>query len=780
MSAEAAVSSSSTTRDGDRLLTEKHQKELDALERKLQRIKYNSEETAKELFDSVNRGRRLAQVLGFNDVYDAQVTIDSADYDITFRECYDRLQTSDAQLTVEKQEVEILKLKLRKLQEQNDQLQARLERQAVEKSVKSTEAGLREELKQLRAQYDALKDVKERAAERYKADFKKWREFNKWLFAEEDEQLEHRNESGITREEKKKRDIASILRRKQKMVEIGPDLARFEGGYEGFGDSTTPRAPPPLGGTDMEDDKENDGTPLPPQKKHRVSTTPNTGYLTSHSAMKDDRHRRATTVTPTPARNSLLKTVTNIAAPSSSPTVFLDPALVTKTAQPSSSRVPLAFKPIPNTIQIKEEPSSTPSPLNCPKQSLPLQRSVFGKSQMCGSSDTEDDSQAVYLQATDGLSGKNRMFKVPAPPPPTNPLKASPNLHKDDNRPSSETEDDSQVPVSGKATHPSMPFRLPFAPASSTVETRTKTTLSLAQPMQMSGPSLDSDREYDRPLKVRRLSGDDFGAPVASSSRLQQRFVPRASWPEASRQSSNLRLGDISSTNSSKGKHRAEGMQSEVMTPVMTRTSGQKRIEDYSVFKGRGRYGQAAVDGNQPGDLSINAQYVINPAQNGGLDYQYDQVVRNRDERRKLDAGDCECCREYYEGIGPLPTRLQQPLWRSPPSTPAKPCPRHHHQENESRRGLEPHSRNVNDPRQPDSGQSSSRRQSDIDSHKKAISRHRHAWARPKTPPGYWNIGFPSTQEAGDINEKAKQMHKRKKDQVDKEAGSETGRYHRR
>jgi len=49
---------------------------------------------------------------------------------------------------------------------------------------------------------------------------------------------------------------------------------------------------------------------------------------------------------------------------------------------------------------------------------------------------------------------------------------------------------------------------------------------------------------------------------------------------------------------------------------------------------------------SRPGDTTINAQYTIDPNQNGGLDYQYDLVVRNRDERRRLDAGDCECCRE--------------------------------------------------------------------------------------------------------------------------------------
>ena len=71
--------------------------------------------------------------------------------------------------------------------------------------------------------------MKERAAERYKVDFKKWRAFNDWLFTEDADHRKYRNESGITPDEKKRRDMASIMRKKQKLIEIGPDLARFEG-----------------------------------------------------------------------------------------------------------------------------------------------------------------------------------------------------------------------------------------------------------------------------------------------------------------------------------------------------------------------------------------------------------------------------------------------------------------------------------------------------------------------------------------------------------------------
>ena len=49
--------------------------------------------------------------------------------------------------------------------------------------------------------------------------------------------------------------------------------------------------------------------------------------------------------------------------------------------------------------------------------------------------------------------------------------------------------------------------------------------------------------------------------------------------------------------------------------------------------------------------------------------------------------------------------------------------------------------------------------------------------ARANTPPGYWNIGFPDTQEVGDINEKAEAMHRKKREEVEREVGSGGGKY---
>ena len=114
-------------RERDKLLSDIHLKEVAILEKKLQKVKSNCEETAKQLFDAVDRGRKLAQSLGFNDVYDAQFVIDSADHDISFRECYDRLHKQDDQLSAGKKEIATLERKLYNSEEKVKELQTQLE-----------------------------------------------------------------------------------------------------------------------------------------------------------------------------------------------------------------------------------------------------------------------------------------------------------------------------------------------------------------------------------------------------------------------------------------------------------------------------------------------------------------------------------------------------------------------------------------------------------------------------------------------------------------------------
>ncbi|KAF9239649.1 DNA repair protein endonuclease SAE2/CtIP C-terminus-domain-containing protein [Melanogaster broomeanus] len=160
--------------------------------------------------------------------------------------------------------------------------------------------------------------------------------------------------------------------------------------------------------------------------------------------------------------------------------------------------------------------------------------------------------------------------------------------------------------------------------------------------------------------------------------------------------------------------------------------------------KTRGRYAQVPA-GMDP----INSRFSIRKDRNDGVNHQYDAVVRNREERKHMLGEDCECCREYYRAVGPLPAS-RQPLWRSP----KRKTPYGHHLSNNDKENAD-----------------------EVVEHMQRISRHRHHWHRAKTPPGYWDIGFPDTQEASDINRRAAEMHKRKLINVEVEARNTNGRY---
>jgi hypothetical protein len=103
--------------------------------------------------------------------------------------------------------------------------------------------------------------------------------------------------------------------------------------------------------------------------------------------------------------------------------------------------------------------------------------------------------------------------------------------------------------------------RSPAFASSTGEDVHRKTHLPLAVTMSNREPN----RESSRPTKVRRLSGDDESLPNEG----------------------------VTSGKKDKGKSRE--VQSEFATPVTTRTNDQKKhIEDYSAFKGRGRYGNGA------------------------------------------------------------------------------------------------------------------------------------------------------------------------------------------
>ncbi|KAF9026210.1 hypothetical protein BDZ89DRAFT_1016326 [Hymenopellis radicata] len=228
-----------------------------------------------------------------------------------------------------------------------------------------------------------------------------------------------------------------------------------------------------------------------------------------------------------------------------------------------------------------------------------------------------------------------------------------------------------------------------------TKKRRVSEELPAREPLRLStGFSTSPRRTKTRPLAVKNEPVDDFS--LASSSASTSKAKPKPKIPEGI---------------------------------------------DYSKYKGRGRYSNiGATPQHDAHNTTINATFAIDPSRNDGLDYAYEEVVRGKEKRRNLHGGDCECCRDYYEGVGPLPPRQGMPLWKSPePNKKASP---------------------VTTPRR---------------ERKKGISRHRHQWAQGGTPPDYWNIGFPDTQEVESINERARDMREKRWDEVGKD-----GRYVRK
>jgi hypothetical protein len=118
--------SSAHLRERDKLLEAKHQKELAFVERKVERLRWSNDDTLKQLFDARTRGDKLARSLGFNDIHEAQVAIDTAHHEtpLTFKECLARVDALQVDLVRERAQHETLREYLRLVEEERDQEKA--------------------------------------------------------------------------------------------------------------------------------------------------------------------------------------------------------------------------------------------------------------------------------------------------------------------------------------------------------------------------------------------------------------------------------------------------------------------------------------------------------------------------------------------------------------------------------------------------------------------------------------------------------------------------------
>lgn len=106
---------------GDKLMLE-----MAAMERKLEKLKRSNGDTLKQLADAQSRGRRLANSLGFHDIYEAQVMVDNADVEIPFIDCIEKIELLEKGVAKEKNENERLKEALGNAEDERDALRLRL------------------------------------------------------------------------------------------------------------------------------------------------------------------------------------------------------------------------------------------------------------------------------------------------------------------------------------------------------------------------------------------------------------------------------------------------------------------------------------------------------------------------------------------------------------------------------------------------------------------------------------------------------------------------------
>ncbi|KAJ7629885.1 hypothetical protein B0H17DRAFT_1109384 [Mycena rosella] len=692
MQADATHSANLTIRDNE--------KEIARLEAKFSAAKRTVDQLNTKLSNSEKEGVRLANSLGFETVSMAQSFIDLADNATPYRELVEAHENA--------------RIKLQELKIERDGLRAYMnasERSNSTHHLPSNSAGatqkqlddLQRRFGDLERRYDQLKDVKERSDVRHAVDYRKMKALKDFLRSDAiqrlEDQLKH-DYATISQPERTRRKAEIAAIKERKMAEF--DLAE----QDGIGGSSNG----PLSFNEAHStptlslkDKENQQTPVPETRKRPLSIQP---FSLAGS--------------PMPQSNPKLRST--------------DPPSL-NTISTASPRLPLNSYSINTEVPVHQQLSSPAAD--------------DGAILVPNSSQTEDDPS----QGRFSVLSHPRFFLKPSTVRPTPDLRP-PSTQKDCKR----VYANSSITVLRSNRHEAL-----ITPSASTPKPKARPAAVAPRPASVqlvderskskprhSDTSINSSTwandTDERPRKMRRISSPgpvasciSMGEPGASAA--TPLYVGSGNTPRSRRDR------DMSASTGAEF-----AVKTETSTPVANaRASSSKQLADYSAYKGRGRYATDRGGGN----TTINAAFAIDPARNGGMDFQYDEVVRGREDRRHMEAGDCECCRDYYAAIGPMPDRLQAPLWRTPPNSPggSKPCLRNN-------------------------GASSA--SAEITSHKQAISRHRHQWARASTPPSYWSIGFPTTQEANDINEKARLMHQEKKRNVREEADRDGGRYKKR
>lgn len=689
----------------------------------MERAKRTIDDLSASIYALQKQGTKLANSLGFETVHAAQAFIDIANDPTPYKQLAERLER--LQLDHRNTSAEIQELKM-----ERDALRANLSASgrssilftgsATHDSASTSAGAVHKQLKELQRRYadlerryDEMRVVKERSDAKYKADYSKFKALVAFFRSEEVQAIEAQLKQDyptLSNTERKRRRAEVAIMKEAKVAALMTDEQNGGLGILNFSLR----------------DKENQQTHIieTPAGK-RQSSIP----IGSPSSTPQSSQRLQSAVNAAAAPSSLKPMVVSPLLANPRSPLQSHPLNHTKTAgwQVVASNDALIL--VPSSSQTEEDSSQDPSPSIAP-EIIPISGPARSPAQnlRLHSANTEEDSQDVPLTQQE----KRKPLATVA---------STPKLRL--------------VDPLAKFLGPSSLFQI--ADKRSGSKPRHSDTIIISS---SSAPAEDIN---ERPRKIRRVSSPGLivshipmGEPGTSAA--TPLYVGSSETPGKIYKNVNGSTGrktDSTSKSEGKGKERQVTVKpkSSTSTPTNARASSSKQLADYSSYKGRGRYANVGTSGN----TAINASFAIDPTRNGGKDFQYDEVVRGRTDRRIMDAGDCECCRDYYAAIGPMPNRLQPPLWRTPPSSPGggRPCLRN------------------------DAG-SARTESAEIASHKQAISRHRHQWARGNTPPSYWSIGFPTTQEAQDINDKAQLMHQEKKRDIQEEAEKGGGRYKKR
>lgn len=113
--------------------------EVSALQKRIERLKLSNDDTVKQLSETTSRWKRLAKSLGFDDVHEAQVAVDTADYDVCYKECFERVHKLEENAKSDRAALE----KLRHVEEDNEALKMKLQLLEEENRVMKTKLALK-------------------------------------------------------------------------------------------------------------------------------------------------------------------------------------------------------------------------------------------------------------------------------------------------------------------------------------------------------------------------------------------------------------------------------------------------------------------------------------------------------------------------------------------------------------------------------------------------------------------------------------------------------------